>query len=314
MPPDQAERVVFLGTPAAATPCLRALNQGAEIALVITRGDRRRGRSSGKTPSEVKKVAAELELPTVCPENRVQLEEALRSVAPFGMGVVVAYGMLLTRSMLDLADLGFVNVHFSLLPRWRGAAPVAAAIRAGDPVTGVSLMNVTEGLDSGPVVAAAPVAIGEADERGGLTDRLSLLGAELLAENLGGLLAGRISGSAQDEEEATYAPRLTAEDARLDLQRPVEELARQVRAMAPRPGAFVRWKQTRMRILRVRWSSSPPLSLREGELAVTGGELWCGGRDGGLVLDGIQPPGKRVMTGSAWANGVRGELGFLTSG
>ncbi|MCQ3804476.1 MAG: methionyl-tRNA formyltransferase [Acidimicrobiia bacterium] len=306
--------MVFLGTPAAAVPCLRALNQRADIALVVTRGDRRRGRSAGKTPSEVKKSAMEMGLATACPESRVQLEQALRSVAPFRMGLVVAYGMLLTRPMLDLAEMGFVNVHFSLLPRWRGAAPVAAAIRAGDPVTGVSLMKVTEGLDSGPVVAAASVAIGETDERGGLTDDLSGLGADLLAENLGDLMAGRISGSPQREEDATYAPRLTVEDGRLDFERPVEELARQVRAMAPRPGAFARWKQARMRILRVRWSSSPPLSLRRGELALASGDLWCGGRDGGLILDGIQPPGKRVMAGSAWANGVRGELGSLSSG
>lgn len=306
--------LVFLGTPAAAVPALLALSGRAEISLVVTRGDRRRGRSSARTPSEVGKAAIELGLATACPENRPALEEALRSVAPFRMGVVVAYGMLLTRPMLDLAEVGFVNVHFSLLPRWRGAAPVAAAIRAGDPVTGVSLMGVTEDLDAGPVLAAESVPIGDADDRGGLTDRLSVLGAELLGRNLERMMAGEMEGVPQNEAEATYAPRLTADDARLDFERGAGELARQVRAMAPRPGAFARWNRTRMRVLRVRWVPAPPRPLRPGELVLAGGDLWCGARGGALILDGIQPPGKRVMAGSAWANGVRGELGFLTAG
>lgn len=306
--------MVFLGTPEAAVPSLRALSGQVEIGLVITRGDRRRGRSAAKSPSDVKKAAMELGLATACPENRDELHKSLRSVAPFRMGVVVAYGMLLTRPMLDLAEVGFVNVHFSLLPRWRGAAPVAAAIRAGDPVTGVSVMSVTEGLDAGPVLAASSVAIQEADDRGGLTARLSHLGADLLTGKLEGLMAGEIRGTAQKEEDATYAPRLTVDDARLDFDRSVMELARQVRAMAPRPGAFAQWNQTRMRILRARWSPAPPRPLQVGELVLAGGDLWCGGREGGLILDGIQPPGKRVMPGTAWANGVRGELGFLSAG
>lgn len=303
-----------MGTPAAAVPALRALDRRGEVALVITRGDRRRGRSAAKSPSPVKKAAVELGLATSCPENRVQLEEALLSVGPFRMGVVVAYGMLLTRPMLDSAEVGFVNVHFSLLPRWRGAAPVAAAIQAGDPVTGISLMGMTEGLDAGPVLARASVPIGDTDSRGSLTDDLSHLGAELLLNNLAGLTAGEMKGIPQNEEDATYAPRLTWKDARLDFGRSAEDVARQVRAMAPRPGAFAWWNQTRMRILQVRWSPTPPFPLQAGELALAGGDLWCGGHGGGLILDGIQPPGKRVMPGSAWANGVRGELGFLAAG
>lgn len=306
--------MVFLGTPAAAVPALRALSERAAVALVITREDRPRGRSARRIPSEVKVAALELGLAVACPGDREGLEEALGSVAPVRMGVVAAYGMLLTRPMLDMAEHGFVNLHFSLLPRWRGAAPVAAAIRAGDPVTGVSLMRVTEGLDSGPVLASVSVPIKEADTRGALTDRLSHLGAGLLAAELDGLMAGDREGVPQREEEATYAPRLAAEDGRLDLARAAEELARQVRALAPRPGAFASWGGTRMRVLEVRGSPDPPLPLRPGELALAGGDLWCGCGGGGLILDGIQPAGRRVMAGSAWARGVRGELGFLTSG
>ena len=306
--------MVFLGTPSPAVPALRAVSRQAEVALVVTRGDRRRGRSSGRTPSAVKAAAIELGLPTACPENRAELEQALRRAVPFRIGVVVAYGMLLTPPMLDLAEVGFVNAHFSLLPRWRGAAPVAAAIRAGDPTTGVSLMRVTEGLDAGPVIEVAPIPIGDGDTRGSLTDRLADEAAQLLTDKLAGLMVGDMEGKDQDQAHATYAPRLTAEDARLDPARPAEELARRIRAVSPRPGAFARWNRNRMRILGVRWAPAPPRVLAAGELAVLRGELWCGTGDGGLILDAIQPPGKRVMSGSAWANGVHGELGHLTAG
>ncbi len=307
-------RMVFLGTPAAAVPSLRALAERAEVALVITREDRRRGRSGRKTPSEVKKAALKLGLATACPADRAELGEALKSAGSFQLGVVVAYGMLLTRSMLDCAASGFVNVHFSLLPRWRGAAPVAAAIRAGDAVTGVSLMRVTEGLDAGPVLAAIAHPIGEQDTRGDLTERLSHMGAELLVGNLAAALSEELAGTPQHEPDATYAPMLTTEDASLDLARPAEALARQVRAMSPRPGAFAWWGETRLRILDARWAPSAPLPLRVGELAAAEGRLWCGAGSGVLVLESIQPPGKRAMPGAAWARGVRRRLGFLTRG
>jgi methionyl-tRNA formyltransferase len=228
--------------------------------------------------------------------------------------VVVAYGMLLTRPMLDLAEVGFVNLHFSMLPRWRGAAPVAAAIRAGDLITGVSLMKVTEGLDAGPVVGACEVLIRDTDTRGSLTEKLAGLGAGLLNDELESLMTGEMKATPQNHGSATYAPRLTSRDARIDFALPGEDVARQIRAMAPRPGAFAFWNQKRMRILGVRWSAVPPRVLDSGELFLARGKLWCGVEGGALVLDAIQPPGKRVMPGSAWANGVRGELGFLTAG
>lgn len=263
-------------------------------------------------PTEVKKAARALGLATACPADRAELGEVLESVAPFRLGVVVAYGMLLTRSMLACAESGFVNVHFSLLPRWRGAAPVAAAIRAGDAVTGVSLMRVTEGLDSGPVLAATPHPITERDTRGGLTERLSHLGADLLVANLAAAISGEAAGTPQHEPDATYAPRLSADDARLDFIRPAQELARQVRAMSPRPGAFAWWGETRMRILDARWSPGAPSSLKAGELAAEGGRLWCGAGSGAVVLEVVQPPGKRAMAGGDWARGVRSGLGRLS--
>ncbi len=296
----------------AAVPALRALAEHADVALVVTRPDRRRGRSGRKTPSEVKKAALDLGLATACPTDRAGLEEALESVVPFHLGVVVAYGMLLTRSMLERAEAGFVNVHFSLLPRWRGAAPVAAAIRAGDGVTGVSLMRVTEGLDSGPVLAVATQPITERDTRGGLTERLSHLGADLLVANLARAISGKAAGTPQHEPDATYAPRLSGGDARLDFTRPPQELARQVRAMSPRPGAFAWWGEKRMRILDARWSPDPPTPLEAGVLALARGGLWCGAGGGALVLEVVQPPGRRPMPGADWARGVRGGLGRLS--
>ncbi len=304
--------MVFLGTPVAAVPALRALAENADVALVVTRPDRRRGRSGRKTPSEVKKAALDLGLATACPTDRAGLEEALESVVPFHLGVVVAYGMLLTRSMLERAEAGFVNVHFSLLPRWRGAAPVAAAIRAGDGVTGVSLMRVTEGLDSGPVLAVATHPITERDTRGGLTERLSHVGADLLVANLAGAISGEVAGTPQHEPDATYAPRLSAGDARLDFTKPGQELARQVRAMSPRPGAFAWWGEKRMRILDARWSPDPPTPLEAGVMALARGGLWCGAGRGALVLEVVQPPGRRPMPGADWARGVRSGLGRLS--
>lgn len=304
--------MVFLGTPQAAVPSLRALAETADVALVVTRPDRRRGRSRRRTPSEVRKAALDLGLATACPTDRAELGEALESVGTFRLGVVVAYGMLLTKSMLECAESGFVNVHFSLLPRWRGAAPVAAAIRAGDAVTGVSLMRVTEGLDSGPVLASVSHPIGKRETRGGLTERLSHLGAELVVANLAGAISGELVGVPQHEPDATYAPRLSADDARLDFTRPARELARQVRAMSPRPGAFAWWGDKRMRILDTRWSSTAPMPLRPGELAAVEGGLWCGAGSGALVLEVVQPPGKREMAGADWARGVRGGLGSLS--
>lgn len=296
----------------AAVPALRALAENADVALVVTRPDRRRGRSGRKTPSEVKKAALDLGLATACPTDRAGLEEALESVVPFHLGVVVAYGMLLTRSMLERAEAGFVNVHFSLLPRWRGAAPVAAAIRAGDGVTGVSLMRVTEGLDSGPVLAVSTHPITERDTRGGLTERLSHLGADLLVANLARAISGEAAGTPQHEPDATYAPRLSAGDARLDFTRPAQELARQVRAMSPRPGAFAWWEEKRMRILDARWSPDPPTPLEAGVLALARGGLWCGAGGGALILEVVQPPGRRPMPGADWARGVRSGLGRLS--
>lgn len=253
-------------------------------------------------------------LAVACPETPEELEQAVGSVAPVRMGVVAAYGMLLPRSVLDRASAGFVNVHFSLLPRWRGASPVAAAIRAGDPVTGVSLMRVDEGLDTGPVLASVTVPIEPKDTRGTLTERLSQAGADLLAAEVVELIEGNRKGMPQKEENATYAPRLGPDDGRLDFTRPGHELARVVRALSPRPGAFARWRETRMRILGVRWFPEPPAHLQPGQLVVASGDLWCGCGDGGLVLDSIQAPGRRAMTGADWARGVRQELGFLQTG
>ena len=304
--------MVFLGTPVAAVPALRAVAATADVALVVTRPDRRRGRSGRKTASDVKKAALELGLATACPTDRAGLGEVLESVGRFQLGVVVAYGMLLTRSMLVRAESGFVNVHFSLLPRWRGAAPVSAAIRAGDAVTGVSLMRVTEGLDSGPVLATATHPITERDTRGGLTERLSHLGADLLVANLDGAISGEVAGTPQHEPDATYAPRLSAGDAGLDFTRPAQELARQVRAMSPRPGAFAWWGETRMRVLDARWSPNPPTPLEAGGLALARGGLWCGAGSGALVLEVVQPSGRRPMRGADWARGVRGGLGRLS--
>jgi methionyl-tRNA formyltransferase len=228
-------RLVFLGSPADALPSLQALHDaGHDIALVVTQPDRRRGRGSGLEPSPVKRLAADLGLPVVAPGRCI---EALDDIAGSGatLGVVVAFGQLIPPAVLDALPLGYVNVHFSLLPRWRGAAPVERAMMAGDTETGVCLMRLEAGLDTGPVYAVERVAIDPTETAGELRARLVTLGTDLLVSRLEDI--PKIEPVPQ-EGEPTYAAKLTTEEFQLDLDAPAGELARLVRAGNPRPGAW----------------------------------------------------------------------------
>ena len=218
-------RAVFLGTPAAAIPSLASLCQVIDVVSVITRPDRPRGRGGATAAPPVKLASLEWGFPVEQPSSRAELAAVLDG-AGADVGVVVAYGRLLDRQALAATRIGYVNVHFSLLPRWRGAAPVERSIMAGDAVTGVSLMRLDEGLDTGAIIAVNETDISEDDTGGSLTARLADLGGQLLADHLPDYLAGSLQPADQIDTAATYAARLTPEEARLDPEQPAAALAR----------------------------------------------------------------------------------------
>jgi methionyl-tRNA formyltransferase len=271
---------------------------GHEVALVVTRPDRRRGRGAQESPSPVKVAAVELGLRVVTPERA---GDAIDDVAGSGatLGVVVAYGQLLRPAFLAALPDGFVNLHFSLLPRWRGAAPVERAVLAGDHETGVCLMRVDEGLDTGGVYGTARVTIDDDETAGELRARLVEVGTALLVDRL-----PEVSGREPDAQqgEPTYADKLTVDEFAIDASQPATDLARLVRAGNPRPGAWCTVAGRRVKVWRARPGDALiPADAAPGALTKTG-ELVTG--RGLLELVEVQPEGKRAMTGAAFVAGV----------
>ncbi len=295
-------RLIFFGTPADAVAPLRAL-AGAEhdMALVVTQPDRRRSRGGGSSASPVKAAAEELGLAVRTPERSREVVDEVRAIGA-DLGVVVAFGQLLPVSLLDAVAGGFVNVHFSLLPRWRGAAPVERALLAGDAETGVCLMRVEAGLDTGPVYARAIEPIHPHDTAGELRSRLVDVGTRLLVERIDAI--PRTTPEPQDGEP-TYADKLEVQEFRLDPRRPAAELDRLVRAGNPRPGAWFVHAGHRVKVWRARALAStgtapePGAVTREGVLGTVHGLL---------ELEDVQPQGKRTMPVRAWLAGVRGDV------
>lgn len=288
-------RIAFLGTPADAVPTLHALvDAGHDVAVVVTQPDRRRRRGPGSDPSPVKVAALERGLLVRTPERAKEVADELGALG-VELGVVVAFGQLLPQSLLDIPPHGFINLHFSLLPRWRGAAPVERALLAGDRETGVDIMALEAGLDTGPVFATRVVPIRDDDTAGTLHARLVDEGTRLLVETL-----PNIPGAVPTAQtgEPTYAEKLTTEEFRLDPQRPASELARLVRAGNPRPGAWMRVNGTRVKV----WSAHPEThGVPLGHFI----EGCLGTADGSLALDEVQPEGKRRMPVDAWLAGMR---------
>lgn len=296
-------RAVFLGTPSAAVPSLAALVDVADVSLVVTRPDRPKGRNRRPAPSAVKLAALDWGFPLAQPVDGAELRDALSS-RPFDIGVVVAYGVILDREALAATRVGFVNVHLSLLPRWRGAAPVERAILAGDPVTGVSLMKLDEGLDTGPIISVMETPIAEDETGGSLTSRLSHLGARLLAESLPDYVRGALHPAEQIGTGATYARRLEPSEGLLDPGEAAALLARRVRAFHPRPGTWVGVEGHRLAVTGAAIAEdSPPV----GRIVAIGGDPVLGTADGGLTLLTVRPEGRKPQSGRAWMNGRRGE-------
>jgi methionyl-tRNA formyltransferase len=303
-------RAVFYGTPAEAVPSLEVLASLAEVPLVVTRPDRPRGRSGKPRPPPVKQAASLLGLEVSQPERAVHDLERMRALGP-DVAVVVAYGQILPRELLAVPGHGFVNVHFSLLPRWRGASPVVRTLLAGDEVTGVTLMLLDAGMDTGPVIAVEPTRVGEGESAGELTTRLAGLGAEMLRAHLGPYLAGERPPRPQPEEGATAAARVRVEEAFVDpLRHRAEAVLRAVRAFDPKPGAWTDLDGIRVKLWRARPAAGP--GPQPGLAAAVGGSLLLGTADGAVELVEVQPAGRGRMRGMDWMRGRRLEPARFT--
>lgn len=278
-------RLAFLGTPEVAVPPLEALDDaGHDVVVAVTRPDRRRGRGGATSPSPVKAAAARRGIPVAHDLDAVLTAEP-------ELGVVVAYGRLIPERVL--AAVPMVNLHFSLLPRWRGAAPVERALLAGDPVTGVCVMGVEAGLDTGPVYARRQVAIAEDDDLATLRRRLVAVGTRLLVDTL----AGPLPEPVPQEGEATYAAKLDPAELRLDWSLPAGHLERVVRLGR----AWTTWRGRRLRVLAA--EAVPPLATPPAPGALVGEVVAAG--DGALRLVTVQPEGKPAMAAATWRRGAR---------
>lgn len=299
-------RVLFAGTPEFALASLQALvNAGIRPLAVLTQPDRPAGRGKRLTQSPVKQFALAQDIEVLQPTTLKDPGEAA-TVAAFepDILVVAAYGLILPQGVLDIPTQGCLNVHASLLPRWRGAAPIQAAILAGDRETGVSLMGMTAGLDCGPVYAEEAITIGPRETAGELHDRLAVLGGELLVRHFAAIVGGTLQAVEQDEARVTYAGKISKQDARLDWQQPADALHRQVRAYNPVPGAFFLLDDMSIKC----WCAS----VVGGSDEATPGQVLAADRDGivvacgsdALCLESLQRPGKRPVTAREFTNAV----------
>jgi len=311
---DVEPRIVFMGTPEFALPTLERLASHYPLVGVVTQPDRPAGRGRRIVASPVKEFALAEGIPVFQPERlrRVEAVEHMRAWAP-DLIVVAAYGQILRPSVLEIPRLGVLNVHASLLPRWRGAAPVQAALLAGDTITGVTIMKLDEGMDTGPIVAKREVSILPGETGGELEARLAEIGAQFLLQVLPDYIAGLVQPQPQPQEGVTLAPRISTEAAGIDWTCSAVTLERHVRAFAPTPGAFTTWNGTRLKILRGEAAACAAEAARPGTVfmweklpaAVTG--------DGALVLLQVQMAGKRPMNGDVFVRGRKDLLGAVLS-
>lgn len=303
-------KIVFMGTPAFAVPCLKMLaEEGYEIAAVVTQPDKPQGRKRVLTPSPVKTAALELGLPVLQPQ-RLRSPEAVAELAAYQPDLIVtaAYGQILPKTVLELPPRGCVNVHGSLLPKYRGGAPVQRSIINGETVTGITLMYMAEGLDTGDMISRVEVPIDDEDTSGTLFEKLSAAGRDLLRAEMPRLLEGPVEAVPQDDSQATYAPNLTREDERIDWSAESRSVYNRVRGLVPFSGAFTLWNGEVFKV----WAAAKPGpdTAGTGGGAEPGTVLQVNDRgilvktgDGSLLLTTVQPAGKKAMDAAAFGRG-----------
>jgi len=298
-------RLAFLGTPAFAVPTLeRLVERGHQVLAAVTQPDRPKGRGQTLAPPPVKEAALRLGVPVYQPERikRPESIDYLRGLSAEAM-VVVGYGQIIPQSIIDIPPLGILNVHASLLPKYRGAGPIQWAIVNGETITGVTIMRIDAGLDTGPMLLEAETAIGAEETALELGRRLSVMGADLLVEALDALAAGRGALQPQDNAQATYAPMLKKEDGRIDWNRSAAQIHNQVRGMQPWPGAYSTFRGAALHVWRARPAETgaahpPGVVVRIKPLLVACGE-------GALELIEVQMEGRKRMPAADFVNGQR---------
>jgi methionyl-tRNA formyltransferase len=306
-------RVVFFGTPAFALPSLERLLQGPdEVVAVVTQPDRERGRGRKKSPSPVKELALRYGMALYQPEKVKEgsFIEAIRALTP-DLFVVAAFGQILPKALLEIPKFGAVNVHGSLLPQYRGAAPIAWAILKGEKKTGITTMLMDEGMDTGDILMQAELPIEKEDTGETLQEKLSSLGRQVLTETIEKMKAGSLSPEPQDHSRASYAPPLKKEDGRIDWKKPAEEIDLQIRAFNPWPGAFTGLEHGLLKIYRG--------EVRKGvDREKAGSVIWVGSDwievgtgEGSLLIREVQPEGKRRMSVRDFLSGHRVSVGTI---
>ncbi|MBR57176.1 MAG: methionyl-tRNA formyltransferase [Myxococcales bacterium] len=306
-------RVIFMGTPDFAVPGLQVLVENHQVDCVFTQPDRPAGRGNRVVMSPVKQAAlaagitVEQPVSLRTPEGQ-NLIEAIRAQKP-DLIVVAAYGQILPKELLDIPRLGCVNIHASLLPRWRGASPIQAAIGAGDETTGVTLMQMDEGLDTGPMIAQSAISIPEQMTAGELHDALADLGAELLSSVLASFVDGdtdALHGTPQPADGVTYAGKITKSDGWIDWNRPAADVINHIRAMNPWPGAQARLEGRAVRVVRAQIAKNASTSAPAGTLYALNGEAGLvTTSDGILSIEMIHPAGKKPMSIARYLDGQR---------
>jgi len=306
-------RLVFAGTPEPALPALRRLFDSPrhEVVAVLTRPDAAAGRRGKPEPSPVAREALDRGIPVLQPSrpNSDEFVAELSQLAP-ECCAVVAYGALLRDGLLAVPPRGWINLHFSLLPAWRGAAPVQAAIAAGDGITGASTFQIEPSLDSGPIYGVVTETIRPTDTAGELLERLAVSGAALLSTTLDGIADGTLTPVPQPADGVSIAPKVTVEQARVRWDLPALVVARRIRAVTPNPGAWTLIGDLRVKLGPVQVSQNPALPgpsdpLPPGAIHVDRKSVWIGTGSDPVRLDQIQPPGKKFMNAVDWARGAR---------
>ena len=296
-------RIVFMGSPDFSLPSLRSLAQTYQVIGVVTQPDRASGRGRELKAPPVKLLAQELNIPVIQPQKlrEPEAKQQLQAWSP-DLIVVAAFGQILKKDVLDMPRYGCINIHASLLPRWRGAAPINAAVLAGDEETGVTIMKMDVGLDTGPMLGMKSIRIKPDDTAGSLFEALSTLGADLLIETLPAYMDGKLIPQPQPEEGVTYAPMLKKENGLLDFNQPAVDLERRVRAMNPWPGAWFEWNGAMLKVHKAHVGQG---KAGAGKRWVEQDQPAVGAGGGVLILDEVQPPGKKPMSGKSFLAGAR---------